>query len=316
MISIIVPAYNSGKTIARCISSLMEQTKKPDEIIVVDDGSSDDTKKIIKSFSGIVPIEQPHLGPAAARNAGAKKAKGDILLFTDADCVTDHEWVSAMSKPFENKEIAGVQGRYKTAQKNLMAKFVQLEIEDRYDRMRKREYIDFIGSYAAGYRKDIFLKHGGFDKSFSMASGEDPEISFKLAKAGHKMVFNEKAIVYHEHVDSLGAYLRQKFWRAYWRVLLYRKHPDKIAGESYTPQTLKLQILLLGVSFPAALFSLFYIQMLQILAVAIALILVTTLPLSLKNMKRSVAVGISTPFITIMRTIVFAAGLAYGMMKI
>lgn len=316
MISVMVPAYNSKKTIGECISALLEQSQKPGEIIVVDDGSRDGTKDAVKSFKGVLLLEQEHKGPAAARNLGAKKAKGDILLFTDADCVPANTWVAEMAKPFENREISGVQGRYKTDQKSLIAKFVQLEIEDRYDRMRKREYVDFIGSYSAGYRKSIFLEFGGFDDSFSMASGEDPDISFKISKAGHKMVFSDNAVVYHNHVDSLSAYLKQKFWRAYWRILLYRKHPDKMAGESYTPQTLKFQILMLAAAFLSAVASAFSNQFVLFFAGATVLLFVSTLPLSLKNMKKSFPAGIATPFISILRTVIFAFGLAYGVLRL
>ncbi len=195
MISVIVPVYNGEKTIDKCLASLLKQTKKPDEIIVVDDGSKDQTKAVVEKFSGITFLEQEHKGPAAARNTGARKARGDILLFIDSDCIASESWVAEMAKPFENKNISGIQGRYKTEQKDTVARFVQLEIEDRYDRMKKRSYLDFIGSYAAGYRKDIFLEFGGFNETFTMASGEDPELSFKLAKAGHKMVFNPNAVV-------------------------------------------------------------------------------------------------------------------------
>lgn len=316
MISVIIPVYNGGKTIARCLSALLEQSKKPGEIIVVDDGSKDNTRETVKKFGGVVLLEQEHKGPASARNLGAKKAKGEILLFTDTDCVPDKNWVLEMTEPFKNREIAGVQGRYKTDQKGLIARFVQLEIEDRYDRMRKRENIDFIGSYAAAYRKDILLKFGGFDESFPMASGEDPEISFKLAAAGHKMVFNEKAIVYHNHVSTLRGYMRQKFWRACWRVLLYRKHPEKMTGESYTPQTLKFQIFSLYLSILCFLLSFVYPWLVYASSLLLLLFLLSTLPLSFKNARKSMLVGLATPFILVARTTVFALGLVYGMLKL
>jgi len=174
--SVIIPVYNSEKTIGKCLDSLMNQTKKPDEIIVVDDRSEDRTSGIVKIFKNVILLEKDHEGPAAARNLGAKKAKGDILLFIDSDCIADKNWVSEMVKPFKRKGTAGVQGIYETKQKGLISRFVQLEIEDRYDRMKKFETLDFVGSYSAGYRKRIFLEFKGFDESFPIASGEDPEL--------------------------------------------------------------------------------------------------------------------------------------------
>jgi len=316
MISVIIPVYNGEKTIGSCLDSLLNQVRKPDEIIVIDDSSSDRTKDIVKKHRHVIMLEQMHKGPAAARNFGAKKAKGDILLFTDADCTLHENWVSEMAKPFDDKAIVGVQGRYSTTQKSVIARFVQLEIEDRYDRMKRFKHIDFIGSYSAGYKKDIFIRSGGFDETFPVASGEDPELSFKLAKAGHKMVFNDKAIVYHNHVTSLGTYLKQKFSRAYWRVLLYKKHPDKMASESYTPQTLKVQIAFLFLSLLLAMLYFLMPPTAYFSSLFAILLLVSTIPLSLKNFRKDKIVGILTPFISILRTAVFGIGLVYGAIKL
>lgn len=316
MISVIVPVFNGEKNIGKCLESLLKQVKKPDEIIVVDDGSKDQTMAIAKNFSGVVFLEQEHRGPAAARNTGARKARGDLLLFIDSDCMASENWVAEMVKPFGNKEISGVQGRYRTGQKSVIARFAQLEIEDRYDRMRKKSYIDFIGSYAAGYRKDVFLKCGGFDEAFSMASGEDPELSFKLAKAGHKMVFNANAVVYHNHAASLEAYLKQKFWRAYWRVLLYKKHPSKIKGESYTPQTLKLEIALFSLFGLGLLLSFFFPVMLYFSLASLIMLVITALPLSYKNFRKEKTIGVITPVMSLLRAMVFCFGLAYGVLRL
>lgn len=315
--SVIIPAYNSEKTISKCISSLLRQTNKPDEIIVVDDGSIDKTKKEVKKFKDVKLISQINRGPASARNLGVKKAKGDILLFTDDDCIPDRYWVSEMEKPFRSKTVDGVQGRYMTKQEGLIPRFVQMEIEDRYDRMKKRENIDFIGSYSAGYRKSIFMKYGGFDESFPVASGEDPELSFKLSEHGHKMVFNEKAVVYHNHTESFSAYMKKKFWRAYWRVQLYKKHPGKMKSESYTPQTLKFQILMMCLAGLSVLSYPFYPVISPTLAAASIVILVLlTLPLAFKNAKKSVGVGLFTPVAGILRSVVFALGLLYGTLRL
>lgn len=315
MISIVIPAYNSEKTIGECLSSLLNQTKKPDEIIVVDDGSEDRTKDIVRKFKNVILLEQKHKGPAVARNIGAKRAKGEILLFTDSDCMPNKDWVSEMTKPFENKEIVGVQGRYETKQNGLIARFTQLEIEDRYDRMRKFETIDFVGSYSAGYRKRTFIEFNGFDESFPTASGEDPELSFKLSKAKHKMVLNDKAVVYHNHVSSLRAYLRQKFWRAYWRTLLYKKHPQKIKVESYTPQTLKIQIGLLYLLVLFSIPSLFFANLIYVSTALLILLFLSTLPFSYKNFKKDRGVGLLSFIVIILRTIVFGIGLIYGVVR-
>ena len=130
------------------------------------------------------------------------------------------------------------------------------------------------------------------------------------------MIFNPKAVVYHEHPDSLSKYLKQKFWRAYWRVLLYKKHPKKIGRESYTPQRLKLQIIscylfILGlVLFPIISFAP-YLSLLSL-----SLLIVLTLPLSYKIFRKEKILGLVSPFLLILRTFVFSMGLITGVLKI
>lgn len=316
-VSVIIPVYNGEKIISECINSLKKQTfREKYEIIIVDDGSTDNTAKIVKKIKGVVFLKQKHKGPAVARNFGAKKVRSEILLFTDADCIVEKDWIKQMIEPFKKKEIIGVQGSYKTKQKSVVARFAQLEIEERYERMKSKKYIDFIGSYSAGYRKNIFLKSGGFDESFPMASGEDPELSFKLAESGHKMVFTTKAIVYHKHPSNLGKYLKQKFWRAYWRILLYKKHPGKIKSESYTPQTLKLQIGILYLFFLFLIGSLFSRFYLNVSALLILVLFLSTIGLSYKNLKKDILVGLYSPVIVVLRTVSFGLGLLYGFLRL
>jgi len=293
MISVIIPVYNGKETISKTLDSLLNQTypKNKYEIIIVDDESTDGTPELVKKYVKKYPklirfYRQKHKGPAAARNLGAKKVKGEILLFT------------------------------RTRQKGLIAKFAQMEIDDRYNRMKKRKYIDFIGTYSAGYRKDIFFKFGGFDESFPVASGEDPELSFKISKSGYKMVFNDRAVVYHKHPNSLLSYLKQKFWRAYWRVLLYKKHPDKLVRESYTPQILKFQIAFLFLFVLTSFLSLFSPEFLPFCLGFLALLLASTLPLSIKNFKRDKPVGFATPVILVLRACAFAFGLVCGAVRL
>jgi len=245
--SLVIPVYNAEFTISNCIDSAIKQSigRNEDEyeIIIVDDGSNDKTNDIIREYP-VKKIRQTNQGPAIARNNGAKVAKSDIVVFTDSDCEIDSYFLEYITTPFsDNDEIVAVQGSYKTKQREFIARFCQVEIESRYMRMLKHEYIDFIGSYAAAYRKDIFLECGGFDAGFPIASGEDSELSYKLSKKGCKMIFVPEAIIYHQHPAKLKNYLKVKYNRGYWRVKLYSMHPEKILKDSYTLQIIKYQVL-------------------------------------------------------------------------
>ncbi len=234
MLSVIVPAYNEEERLGRLLEALQNQETGDFEVIVVDDGSGDRTLEVARNSKARV-FSNPHKGPAWQRNFGAKQAKGEIIVFTDADCVPPRQWLGEMVAPFRNREIAGVSGTYRTLNSgSALARFEGYEIENRHRRMAARRYIDFVSTFSAAYRRDAFLKAGGFDASFPTSSGEDTELSFRLSEMGYKMVLNPAAWVWHPHVSALGPYVRQKFGRAYWRVLLYRKHPEKVAGDSYT----------------------------------------------------------------------------------
>lgn len=155
--SVIVPAWNAEKTLVRCLKSLTRQTLAQEryEIIIVDDGSTDRTADIADQFS-VVYHYQENCGPAAARNAGVSLAKGAVIFFTDADCVPDPDWLEEMSAPFARPEVAAVKGAYRTEQKELIARFAQIEFEERFLMLEQRETIDMVDTYSAGFRKEIF----------------------------------------------------------------------------------------------------------------------------------------------------------------
>lgn len=311
--SVIIPAYNSEATVAFCLESTLNQSlsKEDYEVILVDDGSTDDTQKISENYP-IKVTQQEKQGPAAARNNGSRQAKGDILIFTDSDCELDYNFIENIIAPFEQDlNIVGVQGSYKTKQKEFVAQFGQVEIETRYQKMAKNKYIDFIGTYAAAYRKDIFLRYGGFDMGFTLASGEDTEFSYKLHAHNHKMVFQPEAFVYHQHPSNLRKYLKMKFFRAYWRVRLYRKHPKKVIKDSYTPQSLKFQVLAVPLSFLLAFLSLFNVAWLLILFFIILSFVVFSIPF-FKLFKEEHPKTILIPPMLLLRAVFLFLGMSSG----
>lgn len=299
--SIIIPTYNSQNRIRKTIDAIKKQkTKHQYEIIIVDDGSTDNTKEEVKKTNAVY-IYQENKGPASARNNGAKKAIGEILIFLDDDCIPTKNWIDEMLTPFKKKEIMGVQGAYITKQERLIPQFIQAEIEERYKHMKK--YVDFIGTYSAAYRKDIFLRNEGFDETYSKANAEDTELSYRLSKT-NKLIFNKNAKVEHTHPTTLTKYIKTKFTRAYWRVKLYKKYPKKAIKDSYTPQVLKAQIIL---SYGLLISIFFGIKP----AIGFMILLLSTMIPFLMQLRNKNIILI-TPILLFLRSISFGAGLICG----
>ena len=318
MISVVIPTYNAERTIDSCLDALLQQSVERDcyEIIVVDDGSTDATPAIVASYPSVRLIRQANAGPAVARNRGAQEARGEILLFTDADCVPALDWIERMTAPFQrSEEIVGVKGTYLLRQRALVARFVQLEYEDKYHRMAKYEHIDFIDTYSAGYRRDVFLANGGFDTSFPTASVEDQEFSFRLARQGYKMVFVPDAHVYHlGHADTLTKYLRKKFKIGYWKVLVHKRHPGKMLADSHTPQVLKVQLLLAAALAILPVSGVVWHPLWWgAWAVGCGFVL-TTLPFVWRALRKDATVALLAPALLFLRAWALGMGFAIGLL--
>jgi cellulose synthase/poly-beta-1,6-N-acetylglucosamine synthase-like glycosyltransferase len=317
MISIIVPSHNAAQSITACVTALCQQeTAVPYEIIVVADGCTDATAQLAEA-AGARVLQQAQQGPAAARNVGLHAAQGDIICFTDADCVPRPDWLAAMIAPLQaDPEVVGVKGIYATCQKELTARFVQLEYEDKYDRLLRFDHISFMDSYSAACRRQVLLEIGGFDEHFKTASVEDRELSYRLAAQGHKMVFQPRAVVVHSHTPSLAGYIRKKFFNGYWNARVLRQFPERLIEDTYTPHVQKLQILLMGsilaTGMAALLIPLFWAFWL-LLAL---LFLMTTLPFVAKAWAKDRPVALIAPFMLGVRGLALGIGYLCGLLNV
>jgi glycosyltransferase involved in cell wall biosynthesis len=313
MLSIIIPTFNGGARIAACLGALLEQTAgKGAEILVINDGSTDDTAEVVARYSGVRLITQSNAGPAAARNRGALEARGEIILFTDDDCVPAPGWLDAMTVPFKDPIVVGVKGVYRTRQTEVVARFVQMEYEDKYRLMSGASEIDFIDTYSAGFRRERFLEINGYDVSFPVACAEDVELSYRMSNRGWIMKFVPAAIVYHRHPDTLRQYIKKKYKFAFWRVLAVRKNPNKALRDSHTPQLMKLQLLFVPALVFAIVCDLVRPKASATLLVCIVFLL-STLSFAWRAATKDLNVGMLSPALLAARAFAQIVGVAAGL---
>jgi lipopolysaccharide/colanic/teichoic acid biosynthesis glycosyltransferase/GT2 family glycosyltransferase len=315
MISVIIPAYNGAQTIEGCIRALQRQvTAEAVEIIVVDDASTDDTAAVAAA-AGARVVSQGKLGKSGSRNAGARAAQGEILLFTDADCEPLPDWVEKMIAPFrEDPEVVGVKGAYYSRQSELVARFTQVEVEERYDRMRKLATTNFIDTYAAAYRRDVFLANDGFDTT--LPEVEDQDFSFRLAAKGYKMVFVPEARVYHRHTVSVVHYFKRKFAIGKWKAMLMHRHPERLVSDSRTPQLLKVQMAFVLLLVPALVAALVWRPLFWGLPAVGLGFIASCLPFLIKAGRRDPAVLLIALPMLFLRAVALAYSYLYGLFSL
>lgn len=233
MLSIIIPAYNSEKTLGSLLSQLTSTSLKSYEIIVVDDASSDLTSQIAKKFKVRYFKLPQNKGAATARNLGAKKARGKILLFLDADVLPTFDLPKYISNYFKGKEnenicITGFPGTRK--ENTSFSQIYKYWRDWSYWNLDKDPFSFYHFRPAIGaIPKKFFLKAGGYDQKYPGATMEDMEFSYRLAKKG-RIIFKKDLLVKHQF-GSLFKLTKSYFRRTtfYCCLFLSRRHFTGVA---------------------------------------------------------------------------------------
>jgi GT2 family glycosyltransferase len=186
------------------------------EVIVVDDGSEPPPEGVVASFRDpldVMLLTQPRAGPAAARNAGAAKARGEFLVFTDDDCAPAPDWLRTLASRFATSQDRAIGGRTLNAlPNNLYSTASQLIVDYLYtyynadpDRAR------FFTSNNLALPSDRFHAIGGFDTTFAHAAAEDREFCERWLHHGYPMTCASEAVIYHAHALTFRTFWRQHF---------------------------------------------------------------------------------------------------------
>src|SRR5215475_13817911 len=211
MISVIVCTYNRAYRLEQTLKSLQEMEVPcglPGELIIVDNNSSNNTKKIVDDFINKLDlnakyITERHQGLSYARNIGIQESAGDIIAFTDDDCIVDRHWITSISRGFQSgKAIAGIGGRVELY--NQMDKPVSVRT---YREKMTLSSIDRLFNLIIGcnmaFARYVFDEVGMFDTDFGVgakfASAEDSDFLYRAYKRGLKIIYSPDVLVYHNH---------------------------------------------------------------------------------------------------------------------
>ncbi len=207
-ISVIVPVYNGGQDFRHCLAALHAAAPQPLEIIVVDDGSTDESAAIARENGAcVIKSLTSRGGPAAARNLGATKARGNILFFVDSDVAIAPDSCAILEQVFQDPTLSAVFGSYDVAPaaptfpaqyKNLMHHYTH--------QTAKVESHSFWAGCGA-IRAELFRECGGFKTTFKRPSIEDIELGNRLARSGHKIHLLKSLQAKHLKAWTLGSML-------------------------------------------------------------------------------------------------------------
>jgi len=210
-ISVIIPAYNEEADIAKCLKSIKGNRYEDFDIIVVDAGSRDKTVEIAEKYADRV-IQVHTSAPGPARNIGVKNTDAEVVAFTDADTLVSEDWVKVIAKDFTDPDVVGVGGILKPLNPRLLDKIMFKINSDWWYRLTAVFGFYQLGTPNCAYRREAFLKVGGFDESLSML--EDTELSLRLGRAKiGKIIIDKDLLVY----NSVRRFKQEGYLRVFLR---------------------------------------------------------------------------------------------------
>ncbi|MFH0863676.1 MAG: glycosyltransferase [Candidatus Gottesmanbacteria bacterium] len=209
--SLIFTLKNEEKNIYKLLESIVKQTVKPDEIIICDAGSTDNTLEILENFKKSNPnlmisiIKEKGVNRSKGRNEAIKQAKGVVIIVTDAGCVPDENWIKNIIEPFNDINIDVVAGYYKPITKTIFQKCLACYTSVMEDKVDPNNFLPSSRSIA--FKKTAWEKVGGYPEKLDYC--EDLVFAVNLKKAGLKFQFKQDAIVYWPQKENII----QAFWQ-------------------------------------------------------------------------------------------------------
>lgn len=234
LFSIIIPVYNRPQEVRELLETLLEQTSRDFEVIIVEDGSSEKCDTIVREYSDRLPVtyyEKENGGPAAARNYGAAKAKGEWLIFFDSDCLIPENYIANATKELNTRDCQLFGGAdrshpsFTPLQKAIDYSMTSILTTGGIRGNKKSADKFYPRTFNMGIKKEVFRQIGGFS---NMRFGEDVDFSYKVKEGGYDSRLFEENWVYHKRRNTFRTFFKQVFNSGIARIHLTRRHPGTL----------------------------------------------------------------------------------------
>ena len=229
IITLAVPCYNVAQTLEPVLAAVASQTRPPDELLVVDDGSTDGSGDLAAELGARVVTHPENLGLARARNTALEQSLGEVVVFVDADAVPRPDLVARLILGYGDRRLSGISGQIMEAARGSLAD----EWRGHFWRQTQGDLpltdAAFMVGGCCSLRREAALSVGAFAPGFR-TNGEDVDLSLRLRQAGGRLAYDPAAQVMHLRQDSVGSLLR----------MVYRHSRDHVRalrtrGESPAP---------------------------------------------------------------------------------
>lgn len=247
--TVLICTYKRKELLDNCLFHLIKSSsQKPDEIVVVD-GEEGGIKDLIDKWQKVYPnikyIPIKNINLAHSRNIGLKYCRGDIICFTDDDCVVEKDWLKKIIKLHkEHPEAGGIGGKVLSLKDRLIDKVANLCV---FPFPEKSGYLRTICGANASYKKEAMARVGKFDEN--LVRGEDVDFNWRIIKAGYKIYYCNDLIVYHRHRDRWRDLFYQLFMYGRNYYLVRKKWPDMYCIYPHTVKKFKDYLKLLYLPF-------------------------------------------------------------------
>jgi O-antigen biosynthesis protein len=229
-VSVVVCSYNGGATLDQCLRSLLALDYPDYEVILVDDGSTDDTRAIADRYApGVRVIHQTNSGLSVARNVGLREATGEVVAYTDSDCFADPDWLTHLVYQLHRSGAAAVGGPNLTPEDGWLAACVAASPGQPTHVLESDQVAEHVPGCNMAFRREALEAINGFDPQYRKA-GDDVDVCWRLQHAGSWLTFAPGAFVWHHRRQNPSTYLRQQAGYGAAEALLRFKHPARFNG--------------------------------------------------------------------------------------